>query len=85
MLDFEQAIELVTPEIIADDVPCGPDPEPVIEKVLEARAAGVDHLYFHQIGPDQEGFVAFWRKKCETPSRPERGPGHEPNRESLRP
>jgi G6PDH family F420-dependent oxidoreductase len=63
MLDFEQAVELVTPELIGDEVPCGPDPEPVLEKVLEARDAGVDHLYFHQIGEDQKGFVAFWEKE----------------------
>ena len=63
MLDFEQAVELVTPEALAEEIPCGPDPEPVIEKVLKAREAGVDHLYFHQIGIDQEGFVAFWEKE----------------------
>ena len=63
VLDFEQAVELVTPELIAEKVPCGPDPDPVIVKVLEARAAGVDHLYFHQIGEDQEGFVTFWEKE----------------------
>jgi coenzyme F420-dependent glucose-6-phosphate dehydrogenase len=63
MLDFEQAVGLVTPELIGEKVPCGPDPEPVIEKVLEARDAGVDHLYFHQIGDDQAGFVTFWEKE----------------------
>ena len=63
MLDFEQALELVTPELISEKVPCGPDPEPVIEKVLEARDAGVDHLYFHQIGEDQDGFITFWEKE----------------------
>lgn len=63
MFDFEQAIELVTPEIVAGEVPCGPDPEPVLEKVIEARDGGVDHLYFHQIGDDQEGFIAFWEKE----------------------
>ena len=63
MLDFEQAVELVTPERLSEEVPCGPDPEPVIEKVLEARDAGVDHLYFHQIGEDQAGFVTFWEKE----------------------
>ena len=63
MLDFEEAIELVTPEIVAGEVLCGPDPEPVLEKVIEARDAGVDHLYFHQIGEDQEGFIAFWEKE----------------------
>ena len=63
MLDFEQAIKLVSPEIVAGEVPCGPDPEPVLEKVIEARDAGVDYLYFHQIGEDQEGFIAFWEKE----------------------
>ena len=63
MLDFEQATELVTPEAVAAEVPCGPDPAPVIEKVIEAKDAGVDHLYFHQIGQDQEGFIAFWKKE----------------------
>jgi len=63
MLDFEQAVDLVTPELISGKVPCGPDPEPVLEKIVEAREAGVDHLYFHQIGDDQEGFVTFWDAK----------------------
>ena len=63
ILDFEQAVELVTPEKLAEKVPCGPDPDSIIEKALEARDAGVDHLYFHQIGDDQEGFVDFWEKE----------------------
>ena len=66
MLDFEQAVELVTPERISEKVPCGPNSEPVIEKVLEARDAGVDHLYFHQVGEDQAGFVTFWEKEVLT-------------------
>jgi G6PDH family F420-dependent oxidoreductase len=57
---FEQAVELVTPELIADSVPCGPDPGPIIEGAEKAVDGGVDHVYFHQIGPDQEGFCAFW-------------------------
>ena len=63
MLDFEQATKLVTRETVASEVPCGPDPEPVIEKIIGARDAGVDYLYFHQIGQDQEGFIAFWEKE----------------------
>ena len=63
ILDFEQAVELVTPELIEEKVPCGPDAQPVIEKVIEARDAGIDHLYFHQIGDDQEGFVSFWEEE----------------------
>ena len=26
--------------------------------------AGYDHLYFHQIGPDQDGFFRFWTDSC---------------------
>jgi len=41
-------------------VPRGPDVEPVIESVRTFFNAGYDHLYFHQIGPDQDGFFRFW-------------------------
>ena len=57
---FEQATELVTEEIATANIPCGPDVEPILESVEEFRAAGYDHLYFHQIGPDQRGFLDFW-------------------------
>ena len=59
---FEQAAELVTPEIIASQVLCGPDPRRYLEKISEYAEAGFDHIYFHQVGPDQEGFFAF----CES-------------------
>jgi coenzyme F420-dependent glucose-6-phosphate dehydrogenase len=57
---FEQAAELVTEEIATASIPCGPDVEPVLDSVRQFLDAGYDHLYFHQIGPDQEGFLQFW-------------------------
>jgi len=57
---FEQASEVVTEEQIAASVSCGPDPEPVIGAVEQMLDAGIDHVYLHQIGPDQEGFCRFW-------------------------
>jgi coenzyme F420-dependent glucose-6-phosphate dehydrogenase len=60
---FEQAIELVTREQIASSIPCGADPEPVVESITAAREAGIDHLYLHQIGDDQEAFCAAWAEK----------------------
>jgi G6PDH family F420-dependent oxidoreductase len=57
---FEQASEFVTPGIIAESMACGPDPEPLLEAAREAIDAGIDHLYFHQVGDDQEGFLRFW-------------------------
>jgi coenzyme F420-dependent glucose-6-phosphate dehydrogenase len=57
---FEQAAGLVGEEDATSSVPCGPDVEPVLESVRAFRDAGYDHLYFHQIGPDQRGFFDFW-------------------------
>jgi coenzyme F420-dependent glucose-6-phosphate dehydrogenase len=62
---FEQAVSLVDEEMVADSVPCGPDPEPLISAVEEAASGGIDHIYFHQIGPDQEGFVSFWERELQ--------------------
>jgi G6PDH family F420-dependent oxidoreductase len=56
---FEQLAGMVTPEQIAEAIPCGPDPEPVLKKIREYEAAGFDHVYLHQIGPDQAGFMRF--------------------------
>lgn len=58
---FEQASSVVTEEQIADSIPCGPDPAPIVDKIGEMLDAGVDHVYLHQIGSDQEGFCQFWQ------------------------
>lgn len=57
---FEQASSLVTKDDATATTPCGPDVEPILESVREFKSAGYDHLYFHQIGDDQEGFLRFW-------------------------
>jgi coenzyme F420-dependent glucose-6-phosphate dehydrogenase len=57
---FEEASQLVTEEDATSSTPCGPDPQPVLDSVQKYVDAGYDHLYFHQIGPDQEGFFRFW-------------------------
>jgi G6PDH family F420-dependent oxidoreductase len=56
---FEQLAEMVTEDDVAAALPCGPDPGPVLEQIREYQSAGYDHIYFHQVGPDQEGFVEF--------------------------
>jgi coenzyme F420-dependent glucose-6-phosphate dehydrogenase len=57
---FEQAAELVTEEQIGAAVTCGPDPEKHHEAIAKYVEAGYDHVYVHQIGPDQEGFFDFY-------------------------
>ena len=60
---FEQATEDVTPEQIAEAIPCGPDPERYLEDIRSYEQAGYTHIYFHQIGRDQEGFFRFWSEE----------------------
>jgi G6PDH family F420-dependent oxidoreductase len=60
---FEQLAGMVSEDQVAQEVPCGPDPEPVVEQVRTYLAAGFDHVYFHQVGPDQEGFMGFARRE----------------------
>ena len=38
---------------------CGPDPEPHLTAIATCLAAGYDHVYLEQIGPDQAGFLRF--------------------------
>jgi G6PDH family F420-dependent oxidoreductase len=69
-LHFEQAAENVTPEELAEMLPCGPDVEQYAESVQEYLDAGFDHVYFHQVGRDQEGFFRFWSEELGARVRP---------------
>ena len=60
---FEEAAELVTEEAIAESVVCGPDPQRHIAAIREYVEAGYDHVYVHQVGPDQEGFFDFYERQ----------------------
>jgi G6PDH family F420-dependent oxidoreductase len=73
---FEQASSTLTEDQATDHVPCGPDVGPVLESVRTYLAAGYDHLYFHQIGPDQDGFLRFWSEELwpELPGLPAGNP-----------
>jgi coenzyme F420-dependent glucose-6-phosphate dehydrogenase len=60
---FEQATKLVKEGDVAKEVICGPDPERHIARINEYAEAGFDHVWIHQIGPDQEGFFRFYEKE----------------------
>ena len=61
---FEQATQIVTEEQAVEHVPCGPDiAGDVAKSVATYLEAGYDHLYFHQIGADQDGFFRFWESE----------------------
>jgi coenzyme F420-dependent glucose-6-phosphate dehydrogenase len=56
---FEDATASVEPEDVAEAVICGPDPDRHVESIREFVDAGYTDVYYHQIGPDQEGFLRF--------------------------
>jgi G6PDH family F420-dependent oxidoreductase len=57
---FEQAAKMVIEDDVAEVIVCGPDPQKHIDKINEFIDAGFDHVYVHQVGPDQEGFIEFY-------------------------
>jgi G6PDH family F420-dependent oxidoreductase len=60
---FEQAAQLVTEEMAAEAIPCGPDPEPHRETIRQYIDAGYDEVYVQQIGPNQKEFFDFYEKE----------------------
>jgi coenzyme F420-dependent glucose-6-phosphate dehydrogenase len=60
---FEQATKMVREADVAQAIICGPDPERHIAGIKEFVDAGYDHVYVHQIGPDQEGFFRFYERE----------------------
>jgi coenzyme F420-dependent glucose-6-phosphate dehydrogenase len=62
---FEQAAEMLTEDQAVGPLPCGPDVGKVLDSVRQYLDAGYDHLYFHQVGPDQDGFFRFWESELQ--------------------
>jgi coenzyme F420-dependent glucose-6-phosphate dehydrogenase len=60
---FEASAAMVTEEDVADAVVCGPDPAEHLEGIEAFADAGFDHVYVHQVGPDQAGFIDFYERE----------------------
>jgi coenzyme F420-dependent glucose-6-phosphate dehydrogenase len=56
---FTELASIVTEDMVADAIPCGPDPEVHIAAIRRYLDAGYDHVYLHQVGPDQRGFIEY--------------------------
>ena len=57
--DFEQLVEDRDPDDLDGAIPLGPDAQDYIDEVKKYEQADFTHVYFHQVGPDQEGFLQF--------------------------
>ena len=60
---FEQAATMIDKATVAKTVICGPDPERHLDGIKKYAQAGYDHVFVHQIGPDQEGFFKFFKSE----------------------
>jgi G6PDH family F420-dependent oxidoreductase len=60
---FEDALEHVHPEDVAKKISCGPDPDRHVQAIRKYAEAGFDHLVLVGIGPDQHGFLGFWKEE----------------------
>jgi G6PDH family F420-dependent oxidoreductase len=57
--NFEELASLVHPDQLAERVPCGPDPVPIVDSIRQYADAGYDHLAIHQVGDEAE-FIRFF-------------------------
>ncbi len=57
---FAQAAATVREEDVAQVVVCAARPEPHVAALRAFVDAGFDHVYVHQVGPEQEGFLRFY-------------------------
>ncbi len=57
---FDAATQFVTPEQVAESLPCGPDVDEHVKKIKPFVEAGFDEVALVQIGEDQqEGFITW--------------------------
>jgi coenzyme F420-dependent glucose-6-phosphate dehydrogenase len=60
---FGAVAAMVTAEQVGEKVVVGPDPADYRRAIERFVAAGFTRVYLHQIGPDQQGFLDFFRKE----------------------
>jgi G6PDH family F420-dependent oxidoreductase len=58
---FEQASQLVTEQMTAESVACGPDAGKHIEQARAYLDAGYDEVYVANMGPHYQGCMDLWR------------------------
>ena len=49
--------------MVKREIVCGPDPQAHVDGLANVVKAGFDHVYVHQVGPDQEGFMRFYQRE----------------------
>lgn len=58
---FEDAVGAVGETKIPEDTILGPNPNSYLKAIKSLQENGYDHIYIHQVGPEQEGFLKFFK------------------------
>ncbi len=58
---FEDAVKAMGEPKIPEDSILGPNPNSYLKAIKSLQENGYDHVYIHQVGPDQEGFLKFFK------------------------
>jgi coenzyme F420-dependent glucose-6-phosphate dehydrogenase len=56
---FTDLVATVTEDQVAGAIPCGPDTAVHLAHIRSYLDAGYDHVYLHQVGPDQDEFLRW--------------------------
>jgi G6PDH family F420-dependent oxidoreductase len=60
---FADVVEAMGQPKIPEDTILGPNPNPYLKAIQTLNENGYDHIYLHQIGPDQAGFFKFFKNE----------------------
>ncbi len=60
---FEELAGMTDPETLTRHMACGNDPQSHIDEIKNFINAGYDHVFIHQLGPEQEGFINFYKEE----------------------
>ena len=58
---FDEVTKRVDESELTAKIICGPDAAPIIDEARKFEEAGFDHIYFHQVGKNQQEFMEFYR------------------------
>ena len=62
-VNFDAACAPIPREVIGDDVPHGPDPEPYVTTIQSYLDAGFENIALLPVGDDLAGTLDFWEQE----------------------
>jgi G6PDH family F420-dependent oxidoreductase len=68
-VNFEAVTASITPDQVAAQFACGPDPKRHLQVAQRFVDAGFDHLVAMNAGPDPDGFMDFFASELAAPMR----------------